>query len=166
MTWAGTVPKIQMGITDIDDKIINRAHQRKLAFKEIACEFEQSFIEDLHSLGVRLPDTFSRVSDNIDAIMSFVSSLIERNFAYIARDGSVYFSLKNYSAKGFVYPKFRPKISLESESDFGESGKQHPSDFALWKASKNIDDPGWDAPWGRGRPGWHIECSAMSIQVF
>ena len=147
-------------ITDIDDKIINRAHEVGVQFDELTKKFIDIMHEDEKSLGILPPDHEPRATGHIQEIQDMIASLIEKGFAYAASNGDVYFAVTRF-------PEYT-KLSRKNLDDLVsgarvevEDAKQDPRDFALWKAAKT-DEPGWDSPWGRGRPGWHIECSAMS----
>lgn len=149
-----------MGITDVDDKIINRARDLGVTYEAHARKYEREFREDLENLAVLPPTLFMRVSEHIGAVVAFCSVLKEKGFAYAAPDGSLYFEL----AKCPEYAVFRTPGSVSDEAVKG-SGKKDVRDFALWKGAKP-GEPSWEAPWGCGRPGWHVECSAMASTVF
>ena len=154
--------KLIIGITDIDDKIIRRATQEGMTPIQVARRYEAQFVDSLARLGVKFPERFLRVSDYISEIIHFVKTIQERGMAYRGSDGSIYFSVKKYMEFGMQYPKFRPLGSL---AVVGGTIKEDQRDFALWKAVKP-GEPFWSSPWGDGRPGWHIECSALIESVF
>lgn len=151
--------------TDVDDKIIKVATQAGVSPKELSDRFIAAFIEDTKALGVKPATQNPRVMDYIAEIISFVESLIEKDFAYEA-DGDVYFRVE----KSEHYAKLANKTL--SELEVGASGrtdaetalKENPLDFALWKSAK-AGEVSWDSPWGFGRPGWHIECSVMATEI-
>ncbi|HEP1429208.1 TPA: cysteine--tRNA ligase [Streptococcus pyogenes] len=151
--------------TDVDDKIIKAATQAGVSTKELSDRFIAAFIEDTKALGVKPATQNPRVMDYIAEIISFVESLIEKDFAYEA-DGDVYFRVE----KSEHYAKLANKTL--SELEVGASGrtdaetalKENPLDFALWKLAK-AGEVSWDSPWGFGRPGWHIECSVMATEI-
>src|SRR5919199_1272563 len=145
-------------ITDIDDKIINRANQEGVSWEEIVRRYTDSFHERLKMLGVGLPDVEPRATEHIPEMISLIQELIERGHAYAPGNGDVYYDVGSYPAYGQL-SKQRPDEMRETEKGATDY-KKSPLDFALWKASKP-DDPSWESPWGPGRPGWHIECSAM-----
>lgn len=149
-----------MGITDVDDKIINRARDLGVTYETHTRKYEREFREDLANLGVLPPTLFMRVSEHIDTIVAFCSALKDKGFAYATSDGSLYFEL----AKCPQYAVFRTPGSVGDE-DAKAVGKRDVRDFALWKGAKP-GEPRWEAPWGCGRPGWHVECSAMASTVF
>lgn len=146
-----------MNITNIDDKIIKRSQELQKDWKILAADYEQEFWEDLKSLNVQLPDIRIRVTDKLPEIIKFVEKILETGKAYKAEDGSVYFRTDSYKNYGKLQ-----NVVLESK----EHGvKENVSDFALWKAAK-AGEPFWEASFGKGRPGWHIECSAMASLLF
>ena len=162
-----------MNITDVDDKIITKANANGVPFDVVSREQEASFLEDMKKLGVAPPDVMTRVSEYVPSIVGFIQKIIDRGFAYES-SGSVYFDTekyKNTDASAHVYGKLMPEnvenaegaqqlLEAEGSLSAGASDKRSPSDFALWKASKP-NEPNWPSVWGPGRPGWHIECSAM-----
>lgn len=144
----------------VTDLAIYRAH---------AAKYEKEFLEDMQNLGVKPPMVLTRVTEYIDIIKDYVQKIIDQGFAYIAK-GSVYFNTRAFQEAGHIYGKLNPwavgssELASESESNFDSREKQNNCDFALWKASK-VGEPYWESPWGQGRPGWHIECSAMASHV-
>ena len=138
-------------------------------FREHAAKYEADFFEDLAALGCRDPDVLTRVSEYIPEIIAYVERIIANGMAYES-NGSVYFDTRNFRSCGHTYGKLKPwavgsaMLAAESEANFETSEKRSPTDFALWKASKP-GEPFWDSPWGQGRPGWHIECSAMASSI-
>ncbi|XP_041980228.1 probable cysteine--tRNA ligase, mitochondrial [Aricia agestis] len=147
-----------MGITDIDDKIIKKSNDTQTDFRTVAKKFEHEFWVDMAALNVEKPMIITRVSEHIENIKSFVEGLVNTEMAYAADDGSVYFDTSKYSSYG----------KLQKMQDSGEpscDSKKNKMDFALWKGSKP-GEPSWKTVWGEGRPGWHIECSAMVSKVF
>jgi len=167
--------KLCMNITDVDDKIIMRANERNISFSEISRAMETEFFKDCEALNIRLPTVITRVSEYIPEIVSFIEGIIKNGFAYES-NGSVYFNVIKYSnTEGHTYAKLEPtsfgnmELLKEGEgaltAETAVSEKQNLQDFALWKKAKE-NEPSWDSPWGKGRPGWHIECSAMAGAVF
>ncbi|XP_023013309.1 cysteine--tRNA ligase-like protein, mitochondrial [Leptinotarsa decemlineata] len=144
-----------MNITDIDDKIIKKANDSKCAYKEIAEKYEKEFWDDLKDLGINKPNIVLRVTNHISLIIDFVKKLEENGQAYKGSDNSVYFSVEKFQHYGKLH-----NISLSS-TDQESNVKKSNLDFALWKNSKE-GEPFWNSPWGKGRPGWHIECSALA----
>jgi cysteinyl-tRNA synthetase len=147
--------------TDIDDKIIHRANAEGADWKEVAETYIASFNHDMASLGVLEPTHTPRATEHIDDMIAFIEKLIERGFAYPA-GGSVYFSVKKYDHYGELSGRTLDEMIAGARVEVDER-KQDPLDFALWKESKP-NEPSWECPWGRGRPGWHIECSVMSTK--
>ncbi len=145
-------------ITDIEDKIINRANEEGVSWEEIVRRYTDSFHDRLALLGVGLPDVEPRATQHIPEMISLIEELIEKGHAYAPGNGDVYYSVQSFPRYGRL-SKQRPEEMRETEK--GETGfKRSSLDFALWKASKP-GEPSWESPWGPGRPGWHIECSAM-----
>ena len=151
--WAVTFVR---NFTDVDDKIIARANERGEDPATLAQRYIDAFHEDASGLGLAAPDKEPRVSTSIGDIQAMIQLLIDKGHAYAA-DGSVWFDVKTFPA----YGKLSGQDPDELRSADSDSGKKNGADFALWKAEKP-GEPAWDSPWGRGRPGWHIECSAMS----
>ena len=150
--------KFVQNITDIEDKIINKANEEGVSWEEIVCRYTDSFHERLAMLGVGLPDVEPRATEHIPEMISLIQELIEKDHAYAPGNGNVYYSVESFPAYGKLSHQ-RPeemRESVKGQTDF----KKNPLDFALWKISKP-GEPSWESPWGRGRPGWHIECSAM-----
>src|ERR671914_1382176 len=147
-------------ITDIEDKIINKANEEGDSWEEVVRRYTDSFHERLRMLGVGLPDVEPRATEHIPEMISLIEDLLEKGHAYAPSEanGDVYYSVESFPEYGKLSHQ-RPEEMRETEK--GQTGfKQSPLDFALWKASKP-GEPTWESPWGPGRPGWHIECSAM-----
>jgi cysteinyl-tRNA synthetase len=147
-------------ITDIEDKIINKANEEGISWEEVVRRYTDSFHERLALLGVSLPDVEPRATEHIPEMISLIGELIEKGHAYAPGEakGDVYYSVESFPEYGKLSHQ-RPEEMRETEK--GQTGfKKSPLDFALWKASKP-GEPSWESPWGQGRPGWHIECSAM-----
>ena len=147
-------------ITDIDDKILARAAENNELFSELTDRFIKAMHEDEQALGIFPPDQEPRATGHIDQIISMIETLIEKEFAYQAANGDVYFSVVRFPGYGKLSKKNTDDLIDGARIDIGEL-KKDPRDFVLWKPSKD-NEIGWDSPWGYGRPGWHIECSAMS----
>lgn len=150
-------------ITDIDDKIIQRANENGESIAELTERFITATHEDEAALGIERPDIEPRATAHIDQIIEMVRTLEEKGFAYAAANGDVYFEVARYPDYARLSRKNPDELLAGARIEVGES-KKDPRDFVLWKASKD-NEPGWDSPWGRGRPGWHIECSAMSTST-
>ena len=147
-------------ITDIDDKILARAAENNELFSELTDRFIKAMHEDEQALGIFPPDQEPRATGHIVQIISMIEILIEKEFAYQAANGDVYFSVVRFPNYGKLSKKNTDDLIDGARIEIGEL-KKDPRDFVLWKPSKD-DEIGWDSPWGYGRPGWHIECSAMS----
>ncbi len=150
-------------ITDIDDKIIARANERGEPFTELTERFIAAMHEDAAALGVLSPDLEPRATEHLPGIIAMIERLIERGHAYVADNGDVYYEVRSFPGYGRLSGKSIDDLEAGARVEPGE-GKRDPLDFALWKAAKS-GEPAWDSPWGAGRPGWHIECSAMSTQA-
>ena len=144
--------------TDIDDKLINKANEEGITVKEVAERYIGEYLTDTEGLGIRPANIHPRATENIDTIIEMVRILEEKGYAY-AHEGSVYFRSRRFSGYGKL--SHQPLEELESGARIDVSeAKEDPLDFVLWKAAKP-GEPSWASPWGEGRPGWHIECSAM-----
>jgi cysteinyl-tRNA synthetase len=150
-------------ITDIDDKIINRANEKGVPFNELTEEFIQAMHEDADALGVLRPTDEPKATEHMDEILAMISRLIEKGHAYAVDNGDVYYDVRSFSDYGKLSGKSIEDLRAGARVEPGDA-KRDPLDFALWKGAKP-DEPAWDSPWGRGRPGWHIECSAMSTKA-
>lgn len=146
-----------MNVTNIDDKIIKRSIEMGKDWQVLAEEYENEFWDDLRNLNVKLPDIRVRVTDRMDEIVKFITDIESKGLAYAAIDGSVYFKTDSYKNYGKLQ-----NIVLDSGD---HNVKSSIADFALWKAAK-ADEPSWETKWGRGRPGWHIECSTLASLIF
>lgn len=149
-------------ITDIDDKIIRRAIENGEEYGALTERFIQAMHEDAKAIGVLQPDIEPRATDNISEILEMISTLEQKSIAYGADNGDVYYSVKAFPEYGKLSHKKLEDLQAGSRVEVDEA-KRDPLDFVLWKAAKP-DEPSWDSPWGKGRPGWHIECSAMSTR--
>jgi len=149
-------------ITDIDDKIIARANENGEHFSELTERFIQAMHEDSDALGILPPDGEPKATDHIGEILEMIQTLIEKEHAYVAENGDVYYSVASFDGYGKLSGKSIEDLQAGARVNPGEA-KRDPLDFALWKAAKE-GEPAWESPWGNGRPGWHIECSAMSTR--
>ncbi len=147
--------------TDVDDKIIKRAKEEGIPWYEVSRKYIASYEEDMKALNVKEPTYKPKVTEHIPEIIEMISGLIDKGVAYEA-DGDVYFSVEEFPEYGKLSKRKTDELIAGARIEPGEK-KRNPLDFALWKKSKP-DEPGWESPWGRGRPGWHIECSAMSMK--
>ena len=161
LAYCGYDVSLVVNITDVDDKLIAESNRRGISMAQVAEEMTADYLKNLTALGVNQIDQMPKATDHIDQICSFVERLIERGFAY-ASEGDVYFEV----GKDDEYGKLsnRSADSQQGEGGGAAARKRAPGDFALWKSAKP-GEPSWDSPWGKGRPGWHIECSAMSHEI-
>ncbi|NWZ12357.1 SYCM protein, partial [Agelaius phoeniceus] len=150
-----------MGITDIDDKIIKRANEMNISPVALARIYEEDFKQDMAALKVLPPTVYMRVTDNIPQIISFIKTIISSGQAYATSQGNVYFDVNSWGKRYGVLTAINP----DTQDEAADSDKRHGKDFALWKAAKP-QELSWNSPWGKGRPGWHIECSTISSAVF
>ena len=152
-----------MNITDIDDKTIKKAQDHGVKLETITDYYTSQFMSDLEWLKIIPADSFPRATKHIDEIIGLIQVLLEKNHAYVEEDGSVYFKISSYRDYGRLTGLNMKNQKDKNKVSSDEYEKNFASDFALWKGWKDEDgDTMWDAPWGKGRPGWHIECSAMS----
>ena len=150
-------------ITDIDDKIIRRAAERGESIGELTAHFIRAMEEDADHLGIARPDHEPRATGHIGQIIALIQALIERGHAYVAPGGDVLYSVASFDGYGRLSGKRLEDLRAGARVEVDE-GKRDPLDFVLWKRAKP-GEPSWSSPWGEGRPGWHIECSAMSIAM-
>lgn len=150
-----------VNITDIDDKIIKRAKESGMDSMELAKKFTKVFLDDMHALGIKDADVYPTVSGHIPEIIEIIQTLIRKEFAYVV-EGDVYFAVSKVEDYGKLSNQTLDTIKSGARIDV-DKRKKNPADFALWKTSKE-GEPSWTSPWGKGRPGWHIECSAMSTK--
>ncbi len=158
LEWRGNKVTFVQNFTDIDDKIIRRANEEGVTFKEISETYIKEFWTDARGLGVREATVHPKATENIAEIIDIVSILVEKGYAYEV-NGDVYFSPKQFPGYGKLSHQPLEELEAGARINVGEV-KRDPMDFALWKSAKP-GEPYWESPWGKGRPGWHIECSAM-----
>ncbi|MEM2921473.1 MAG: cysteine--tRNA ligase [Candidatus Bathyarchaeia archaeon] len=159
LEWAGYNVRYVQNITDIDDKIIERAKELGIPPSELALRMTIEYFKVMDAARVGRPWLAPKATDYIERMVSFIDKLIERGYAYVS-DGDVYFSVKKFDGYGKLSGQSLDALKLGARVEAWEK-KQSPEDFALWKSAKE-GEPSWPSPWGRGRPGWHIECSVMS----
>lgn len=157
----GYVVHYYSNFTDIDDKIIQKSIDEKVTTEEVARKYSEAYLHAMDQLHIKPLEKWARVTENIPEIIEMVAKLIERGFAYES-DGDVYFRVKKFSSYGKLSKRSIKEMLVGARISPGEK-KEDPLDFALWKAAKP-GEPSWSSPWGKGRPGWHIECSAMSLK--
>ena len=158
LEYRGMDVRFVQNFTDIDDKIIRRANEEGLTYKQVSEKYIEEFWKDAKGMNVREATVHPKATENIDEIIAIVSTLIEKGYAY-AVDGDVYFSPAKFAEYGKLSHQPLEELEAGARINVGEI-KREPMDFALWKAAKP-GEPYWESPWGNGRPGWHIECSAM-----
>lgn len=163
LRYLGYKVKYVRNITDIDDKIIKRAQEKGVAAKELAEHFIGEMYADFDALNIARPDIEPRATENIDAIIALVQRLIDKGHAYVADNGDVMFALDSFKNYGRLSGQKLDELNAGARVAV-EKTKRNPFDFVLWKMSKE-GEPAWDSPWGAGRPGWHIECSAMNSKI-
>ncbi len=159
LDYRGYKVKLIQNYTDIDDKMINRANEEGVAVRELADRYIKAYEEDVGALRVRAADVKPKATDHIPQIIKLVERLLENGYAYEI-NGDVYFDTGNYPRYGQLTRQKRDELLSGARVEPGEK-KKNPLDFVLWKQKKE-GEPAWESPWGEGRPGWHIECSAMS----
>ena len=146
-------------ITDVDDKIIAKAKSEKTSPSAISEKYIQEMHDDFSSMSMLSPDVEPKVTEHMDSIISFINDLISKNFAYTTKHGDVFFDVESFDDYGELSKRNLEDMVSGSRIEIDDT-KKNPADFALWKISS--DEASWNSPWGKGRPGWHIECSAMS----
>ena len=159
MEYRGLKVNFVQNFTDIDDKIIRRANEEGISFKEVSEKYIKEFWTDAKGMNIREATVHPKATENIDEIIDIIKTLEEKGYAY-AVDGDVYFSPSKFSEYGKLSHQPLEDLEAGARINVGEL-KKEPMDFALWKAAKP-GEPFWESPWGKGRPGWHIECSAMA----
>ena len=161
LEYSGFVVEFAKNFTDVDDKIIKRANEQGVSCEHVTTTYINAYYEDMEKLGVRRATLEPRATEHIADIVRLVDTLLARGMAYRV-DGDVYFQVDRYSVYGRLSKRNVDDLQAGARVDVDER-KRHPMDFALWKGSKP-GEPSWDSPWGPGRPGWHIECSAMAMR--
>lgn len=161
LEFKGYDVKFIMNLTDIDDKIIKKANAEKIEAKEVAQKFGAAFFEDIEKLKIKKATMNPKATEHIDDIINIIKRLEENGYAYNV-DGNVFYDVNKFNGYGKLSGKNIEDLESGARVEINEE-KQNPLDFALWKKAKE-GEPYWDSPWGQGRPGWHIECSAMSCK--
>jgi cysteinyl-tRNA synthetase len=165
LEWRGYEVRYVSNITDIEDKIIAKSHEQHRSAEAVVAEYTEAWFDAMDRLGVRRPDVVPTATGYVEQMVEYIGDLVERGRAYPTDDG-VYFSVESLEGYGLL-----ARQSLESmrtgggeRTIVGGEGKRHPADFALWKKAKP-GEPAWDSPWEPGRPGWHIECTVMALDL-
>jgi len=146
--------------TDVDDKIIDRAQQEKISPLELAAKYTKNYFDDFDGLNIKRATIYPKATEHIEDMQNLISNLVDKKYAYVTKNG-VYFSVSKFTEYGKLSKKKIDDLISGARVSVDEE-KNNPIDFALWKFSES--EPSWDSPWGKGRPGWHIECSAMSLK--
>lgn len=163
LEYNGYKIKQAMNVTDIDDKIIKKALKENKSIKEITEPFAKAFFEDLKKLNVKKTEYYPKATGHIKEIINLIQALVKKGFAYRGADGSIYFSISKFKNYGKLSRLKKRKIKIGARIAADEYNKDEARDFVLWKAKK-AGEPFWPSPFGDGRPGWHIECSAMGMK--
>jgi cysteinyl-tRNA synthetase len=156
-----------MNLTDVDDKIIKSASEQGIKITDVTAPVERTFNEDRHFLKIQDAEIYPKATDHIPEMIAIVKRLVERKLAYKADDGTVYFAIDKFKGYGKLSRLDTREVKAGARVLQDDYSKENAQDFALWKAAKPEDEAtgaAWDSPWGRGRPGWHLECSAMAMK--
>jgi cysteinyl-tRNA synthetase len=165
LKWAGYRVNQVMNITDVDDKTIEKAMASNISLGEFTGKYQDAFFADLKSLKITPAQSYPRATDYIPQMIKLIESLIEKDLAYVGDDGSVYYRTAKFENYGKLSKKDLEANIAGARVSQDEYEKEEMSDFALWKKKKMDGEPCWESPWGEGRPGWHIECSAMAMDL-
>lgn len=163
LRWRGYDVNYIRNITDIDDKIIKRARENNEPFEAVTARFIQAMHEDFSALGISAPNEEPRATDYIPQMIAMIQDIIAKGHAYVGGNGDVYFEVRKFAPYGCLSHHDIEQLESGARVEISDE-KRDPLDFVLWKIAKP-GEPSWDSPWGKGRPGWHIECSAMSMQL-
>ena len=153
--------KFVMNLTDVDDKLIKKANEENTTLEKVADKYAKAFFEDIEKLNVKKATVYPKATEHIKEIIELIKSLEEKGFAYNV-EGEVFYDVKKFDGYGKLSGKNIDDLEAGARIEINDL-KRNPLDFALWKKAKP-NEPSWDSPWGKGRPGWHIECSAMSMK--
>jgi cysteinyl-tRNA synthetase len=165
LEWRGNEVTFVGNVTNVEDRIIARAAAEGTTERELADRYEAAYWSELDRLGVRRPDEVPRATEFIEPMIDLIRELVERGHAYVIEGEGVYFAVASYPGYGDISGRrLTDLVDAAGARVAVDDQKRSPVDFALWKAAKP-GEPDWDSPWGRGRPGWHIECAAMSLQI-
>lgn len=163
LRWRGYEVKYVRNITDIDDKIIKRANESNVSYQQVTQQFTQAMHEDFQALHLLPPDHEPRATEFIPQMIKLIEKIIHENMAYVASNGDVYFDVRRFPDYGCLSHHNIEELESGARVEIAEV-KRDPLDFVLWKLAKP-GEPSWSSPWGEGRPGWHIECSAMAMEL-
>ncbi|MBK7106111.1 MAG: cysteine--tRNA ligase [Ignavibacteriae bacterium] len=153
--------KFVMNLTDIDDKLIKKSNEENLPVEKIADKYAEAFFEDITKLGIKKANIYPKATEHMPEIIDLIQKLVDKNFAYNV-DGNVFYDVNKFTEYGKLSGKNLADLEAGARIEINEQ-KKNPLDFSLWKKVKP-NEPYWESPWGNGRPGWHIECSAMSMK--
>jgi cysteinyl-tRNA synthetase len=166
LEWGGIDVRFVMNVTDVDDKTIAGAHESGVSLEAYTAPYLAAMLEDSDALGIRRFDAYPKATQHVSGMISMIQALLDRGLAYTASDGSVFYDISAFPRYGRLSRKDLDQARVGERVAADDYGKDDVRDFALWKAAKEADEAvgaAWDAPWGRGRPGWHIECSVMAL---
>ena len=161
LEYKGYKVKFVMNLTDVDDKIIKKANEEKRKPSEVTNDYINAFFEDITKLKIKKADVYPKATEHMDEIIGMIKNLVDKKFAY-NKDGNVFYDVKHFNKYGKLSGKNIEDLESGARIEINEE-KSNPLDFSLWKKAKP-GEPYWESPWGKGRPGWHIECSAMSCK--
>jgi cysteinyl-tRNA synthetase len=165
LEWSGIDVTYVTNVTDVDDRIIARAGDEGTSEAEVARRYEDAYWDEMDRLGVRRPDHLPHATQFVEPMVDLIGDLVQEGHAYVVEGQGVYFDVESYDRYGELsHRKLADLLEGAGSRIEVDETKRSPVDFALWKAAKE-GEPAWDSPWGKGRPGWHIECSAMSLQL-
>ncbi len=150
-----------MNLTDVDDKLIKKANEENVPVKKVAEKYANAFFEDIEKLGIKKADIYPKATEHMTEIVDLIKSLVDKKYAYNV-DGNVFYDVKKFEGYGKLSGKNIDDLESGARIEINDQ-KNNPLDFSLWKKAKP-DEPYWESPWGNGRPGWHVECSAMSMK--
>ncbi len=162
LRYAGFEVNYVRNITDIDDKIIQRAADNKESIESLSQRFTEAMHQDFEALGLERPTREPKATETVAGMVQMIQTLIAKKHAYVAQNGDVYYAIQAFSSYGALAHRDREQLKVGARIEANEA-KQYPLDFVLWKSAKP-GEPAWESPWGLGRPGWHTECSAMSLE--
>ncbi len=163
LKYDGYQVKQVMNITDVEDKIIKKAREQKKTIKQITRPFEKIFFDDVKKLNIEKAEVYPRATEHIKEIITLIKILIKKGFAYTGKDKSIYFDISKFKNYGKLSGLKKRQLKIGARIEADEYNKNEAQDFVLWKAAKPNEES-WSSPMGRGRPGWHIECSAMAMK--
>ncbi len=163
LTYLGKDVMYVSNVTDIDDKLINKANEQGITVDDVAKQFEEEYLKDADGMNVQRPSVMPRATEHIGEIIALIGDIIDKGYGYVAKNNDVYFRAFKFDEYGKLSHLILEDLTNNRElsADMADDLKEHSADFAVWKAAKP-GEPAWESPWGPGRPGWHIECSAMA----